>query len=126
MRQALLVAAISLSIGACSTTIKRESLPFESPVIEVAPAAPYERCVQLEAGERLLFSYRADLPMSFAIRRLSGTAMLSFLVRDASRDDSGIFIVPQTENYCMHWTPADENVPWPTLLRFELRINPPQ
>jgi len=126
MRHALLVAAIALSVCACSTTIERESLPFASPVIEVAPAAPYERCVRLEAGERLLFSYRADPPMSFAIRRQSGTAMLSFLVRDASRDESGIFIVPETQDYCMHWTPADENVPWPTLLRFDLRINPPQ
>jgi len=127
MWPAHLAAAACIAIAACSTpTIKRESLPYESPVIEVAPGAPYQRCVRLEAGERLLFSYRADPPMSFSIRRQTGDATVSFLVRDASRDDSGIFVVAETQDYCMHWMPADADVPWPTLLRFELRINPAQ
>jgi hypothetical protein len=104
------------------TQIERQELPFTSPVIEVAPGAPYRRCVTLEAGERLFFSYRADPPMSFAVTRQSSTATVSFVVRELSRDESGIFLVPESADYCLQWAPAATDVPWPTLLRFELRV----
>ena len=120
------LAASCLLVGACATQIDRQALPFESPVIEVAPGAPYERCVRLEAGERLLFSYRADPPMSFAIRRQSGNATLSFLLREKSREDSGIFLAPETEDYCLHWDADNTEATWPTLLRFDMRLNPAQ
>ena len=112
-----------LLVTACATPIERTRLPFESPSIEIAPGAPYERCVRVEAGDRLYFSYRVDPPMSFAIRRQSGTATVSFVVREASRDDSGIFFVPETQDYCLHWEPSIADAPWPTLLRFEIRLN---
>jgi len=115
---------LCLWLGGCATVrIERERLPFSSPVIEVAPGAPYERCVRLESGERLYFSYKADPPMSFAIRREVRGAILSYLVVDASRDEDGVFPVGQTEDYCLHWEPAAVDVPWPTLLRFELTLN---
>ena len=106
--------------------IERSALPFASPVIEVAPGAPFQRCLRLEAGERLFFSYRADPPMSFAIQRQSDSATVSFVVREASRDESGVFQVPQSTDYCLRWTPVNADVPWPTLLRFDLRANPQQ
>ena len=120
------IAAASLPLliaAACATQIERQALPFESPVIEVAPGAPYQRCVRLEAGERLFFSYRADPPMGFSIRRESGGAIVSFLLREPSRDESGTFSVAETQDYCLHWVPVNTEVPWPTLLRFELRLN---
>jgi hypothetical protein len=120
------LAAACLLLAACATKIERQALPFESPVIEVAPGAAYERCVRLEAGERLLFSYRVDPPMSFAIRRQSGNATLSFLLREKSREESGIFLVPETEDYCLHWAPDNTEATWPTLLRFDIRANPSQ
>jgi hypothetical protein len=122
-RRAAIIASL-LFVAACATTpIERARLPFESPTIEIAPGAPYERCVRLEEGDRLYFSYRVDPPMSFAIRRQSGTATVSFVVRDASRDDAGIFFVPETQDYCLHWEPSIADAPWPTLLRFEIRLN---
>ena len=119
-------ATATLLLAACAAQIERQALPFTSPVIEAAPGAPYGRCVKLEAGERLFFSYRADPPMSFAITRQSSTAIVSFVVRAASRDESGIFLVPESADYCLQWTPAASDVPWPTLLRFELRVAGPQ
>jgi hypothetical protein len=124
-RLAPLAIAVALVSG-CATEIERSALPFTSPVIEVAPGAPYQRCLRLEQGERLFFSYRADPAMSFAIRRESGSATVSFVVREASRDEFGIFLVPQTADYCLHWTPVNVDVPWPTLLRFELRTTASQ
>jgi hypothetical protein len=112
----------SLLIAACATQIERQAMPFTSPVIEVAPGAPYRRCVTLESGDRLYFSYRADPPISFAITRPSSTATVSFVVREASRDESGVFLVPESAVYCLQWTPATVDVPWPTLLRFDLRV----
>ena len=126
VRTAALAISTALLTGCATTVIERSALPFASPVIEVAPAAPYQRCLRLEAGERLFFSYRADPPMSFAIQRQSDSATVSFVVREASRDESGVFQVPQGADYCLRWTPVNTDVPWPTLLRFDLRANPPQ
>jgi hypothetical protein len=112
-----------LALLGCATPIGRQQLPFESPVIEVAPGAPYERCVQLAAGDRLYFAYRADPPMSFALRRGEDAAgIVSYVVRDAAREETGLFVVPESGGYCLHWRPVDANAPWPTLLRFEMRL----
>ena len=119
-----LLIACCLALTACATNLKRPLTPFESRVIEVAPSAPYETCVPLQEGERLFFSYKADPPMAFSIQRRTSGATLSYLVRDLSREETGVFFVPMTENYCLHWDPPAEEVSWPTLLRFNVHLNP--
>jgi hypothetical protein len=122
-------ASAILALLGCATPIGRQQLPFESPVIEVAPGAPYERCVRLTAGDRLYFAYRADPPMSFALRRgEDASAIVAYVVREAAREETGLFVVPEGGDYCLHWKPVDANAPWPTLLRFEIRLtgNPDQ
>jgi len=109
---------------ACATPLERPVEPYASKVLELAPGAPFESCVPLLAGDRLLFSYKADPPLAFAIVRHDGPAMISYVLRELSRDEGGIFFVPQTENYCLRWTPPPDDVPWPTLLRFTIHVNP--
>lgn len=121
--RAVAVALVTL-IGGCATQLERQALPYKSPVIEVAPGAPYQRCVRLLAGEHLFFSYQVDPPMSFAIRRQSGATTLSFVLREAGREDSGVFLVAQTADYCVHWDAVNADAPWPSLLRFDLRVTP--
>jgi len=118
----LSVACVALVLGACATTVEREQLPFESPVIEVAPGAPYARCLRLAAGDRLYFHYLADLPMAFAIQRLTADAVVSYVVRDASREDAGVFSVGASNQYCLRWQPETRDALWPTLLRYEIRL----
>ena len=60
--------------------------------------------------------------MSFALRRDEETAVVAYVMRDAAREDAGLFTVPESRNYCLRWDPVDRNAPWPTLLRFELRL----
>jgi hypothetical protein len=116
------VAGAVLTLAACATGVQREQLPFESPVIEVAPGAPYERCVHLVAGDRLYFHYRADPPMGFAIRHRTADAVLSYVVRDPSREDAGVFAVAESNDYCLRWQPVASDAPWATLLRYEMRL----
>ncbi|MEO8133320.1 MAG: hypothetical protein ABI831_05030 [Betaproteobacteria bacterium] len=115
--------ASCLLMAACATPLDRPLTPYTSRVIEVAPGAPYEKCVPLQTGDRLLFSYQADPPMSFGILRRVGDATLSYILRDASREDSGIFFVAAAENYCLHWDPVATDTIWPTLLRFTIQLN---
>lgn len=115
--------ALCLLIAGCATPLERPLTPYTSAVIEVAPGAPYEKCLALRDGERLLFSYQADPPMSFAIRRRAGGATLSYVLRDLGREDSGIFFVPETESYCLYWQPASADSSWPTLLRYSIQLN---
>ena len=115
-------AGLVLLLAGCAAPLTREQLPFESGTIEVAPGAPYERCLQLAAGDRLYFAYQVDPPMTFSLRRSNGPAVVSYVVRDAGREDTGLFLVPEAERYCLHWNTADGDRPWPTLLRFELRL----
>lgn len=119
---AIALAAAILSAG-CATKLERPVAPFESKVIEVAPNTWYESCVTLLAGDRFLFSYLADPPMAFAIRRRIGNSMVSYLVRDLAREEGGIFFVPESNDYCLHWTPAAAEVTWPTLLRYTIKLN---
>jgi hypothetical protein len=125
MNRARVLAAWSVLLAAgCATPLQRPLHPYSSPVLEIAPDASYESCVLLEAGDRLLFSYQVDPPMRFAIRRRVGGAMVSYLLRDAGREDRGIFFVPQAERYCLHWEPPAAGSQWPSLLRFDIRLNP--
>ena len=112
-----------LAAAGCATPLERPVEPFQSETIEVAPNAFYESCVALEAGDRLLFSYLADPPMTFSIRRHIGNAHVSYIVREPSREDGGIFFVRESQEYCLHWAPAPVEVTWPTLLRYSIRLN---
>lgn len=122
--RALLLIAPCLILAACAMRLERPVSPFESKVLELAPGAPYETCVPLLVGDRLFFTYKADPPMAFSILRRAGNATLSYVLRDLARDEGGIFFVPQTEDYCLRWVPPPDDVPWPTLLRFTVRLNP--
>ena len=117
------LAILVVLAGGCASRLERPLVPYESKVIEVAPSAPYETCVPLQAGDRFFFSYKADPPMAFSIVRRTEGATISYLLRELSRDESGVFFVPQTENYCLLWVPPAEEVWWPTLLRFTVRLN---
>lgn len=119
----LVAIAAAFVLAACAYTLDRPTEPFESEVIEVAPNAWYEACVALESGDKLLFSYVVDPPMSFALRRHFGESNISYVVRDFAREERGIFFVPESSDYCLHWTPPGTESPWPTLLRYSLRLN---
>lgn len=111
-------------LSGCATTLERPVDPFESKTIEVAPNAWYESCVTLAKADRLLFSYTTDPPTTFSIRRHMGNADVSYLVRDSAREDGGIFFVPESEVYCLHWQPRiAADVTWPTLLKYSIRLN---
>jgi len=115
---------LCLLCAGCATQMARPVEPFTSKVLELAPGAPFETCVHLQAGERLLFNYTADPAMAFAIVRRAGDTTLSYLLRDYAREEGGIFFVQQTEDYCLRWTPPPDDVPWPTLLRYTVHLNP--
>ena len=120
-----IIAAIAAAflLAACATKLERPIEPFASKVIEIAPNAWYERCIALQSGDRLLFSYVVDPPMAFSIRRHIGSSNVSYIVRDPAREEGGIFFVPETQDYCLHWTPSPVDVTWPTLLRYDVRLN---
>ena len=115
--------ATTLLAGGCATKLARPVEPFESKVIEVAPNAWYESCLPLQAGDKLIFSYVTDPPMAFSIRRHIGDADVSYLMRDLTREDGGIFFVPESHDYCLRWTPPSLDATWPTLLRYIVRLN---
>lgn len=111
-------------LGGCAVTLERPVEPFQSKTIEVAPNAWYESCVTLAKGDRLLYSYTADPPVTLTIRRHIGNADVSYIVRDRAREDSGIFFVAESADYCLHWQPRiAEDVTWPTLLKYSIRLN---
>ncbi|MEP7083365.1 MAG: hypothetical protein ABI854_01410 [Betaproteobacteria bacterium] len=121
--RAALPVAVLLMIAGCASRLERPVNPFESKIIEVAPSAPYETCVPLLSGDRFFFTYKADPPMAFSIVRRTADTTVAYLVRELSRDESGVFFVPLTQDYCLVWSPPPEEVPWPTLLRYTVQLN---
>ena len=118
-----LTLALTCLAAGCATTLERPFDAFDSKTIEIAPNAFYESCVTLEAGDRLLFSYVVDPAMTFSLRRHIGNADVSYVVRDAAREDGGIFFVPESNVYCLHWAPPAVEVTWPTLLKYSIHLN---
>ena len=77
--------------------------PRKAEGIVIHPYAMHEQCVQLASGERLDYRYEASEPLHFEIRYRDAGAVLAPLVRDESRNDSGIFVAAATRDYCMAW-----------------------
>ena len=69
----------------------------------VAPYATHQECVQLTEGDRLDYRFASTEPLRFAIQYREGVAVLEPIVRDATREDAGIYPVSESRVYCLVW-----------------------
>ena len=113
----LCAAAIALPSG-CTYAPLRPNVPREVEGEPLAPYAMHEVCAELEADDRLEYSFQALAPLHFNIQYREGNAVLVPLSRDGIDADSGVFKPLFASNYCLQ----GEAGPQGTLLDYRVRI----
>jgi hypothetical protein len=97
------VAFAIASLGACATpTIEPgKVLEVKSHVLE--PLKVHEECANLVAGDRIEYSWQAQVPLNFNIHYHEGKAVIMPLTRENLRSDSGELRILTAQDYCLMW-----------------------
>lgn len=98
------IAAACILLATCAIHLP---LTIERPKVvhgqDIAPYALHEECLHLAAGDRLDFDFTANQPVDFNIHYHEGGTVLMPIVRDKTRQDSGLFVPVIAKDYCLMW-----------------------
>ncbi|MDW7712131.1 MAG: hypothetical protein SCH98_16820 [Deferrisomatales bacterium] len=86
--------------------------------IRLGPYETYERCIELNPGNSLRYSYEASAPLRFDIHFHAGEKTQYPVYRDGALSGSGVFTARQRNEYCVYWALRDEGS---ADLTFEIR-----
>jgi hypothetical protein len=85
---------------------------------ELPPQATHEECVALAVGDRLLYRFTSNVPVTFGIQYRTGNADVAPISRDAVAEDAGVFAPALGETYCLQWSTGAEGAE----IRYRLRV----
>lgn len=86
--------------------------------IRLGPYESYERCIALDPGDSLRYSYQSSAEVRFDIHFHAGEKTQYPVYRDGSLSGSGVFTASQASEYCVYWALRDEGS---ADLTFEIR-----
>lgn len=96
--------AAAVILAACAT---EPPLAVDRPKVvrgqDIAAYAIHEECVHLAKGDRLDYDFTANQPVDFNIHYHEGRTVLMPIVRDKTRQDSGLFVPFFAQDYCLMW-----------------------
>jgi hypothetical protein len=117
--RALARACVALAAAGCAAPDSGDLREGTEKVI--APFESHEECVWLDAGDRLDWSFSADMPVAFEIRYEESNATLIPIAREGVASDAAIFRAVLPRRYCAAW----ESGPMGAFLTYRLRRLPP-
>ena len=115
------MALAALFLAACASDLRH--VLDQSKVVhgeDIAPYAMHEQCVHLATGDRLDYDFTANEPVDFNIHYHEGRVVVAPIVRDKTRQDSGVFIPLLTQDYCLMWEAGAAGA----LLDYRIRFRP--
>ena len=93
-----------LLLAACASDLRHA---LDQPKVvrgeDIAAYAMHEQCMRLAIGDRLDYDFTANEPVDFNIHYHEGRAVIAPLVRDKTRQDSGVFAPIIAQDYCLMW-----------------------
>ena len=92
-----------LGISACATPPDRLDTPKVIVGLEIAPYGAYEECVELQAGGRVGYLFRAVAPLAFNVRFHDGNAVIEPISVASTQGESGEFTADRDQTYCLMW-----------------------
>jgi hypothetical protein len=98
---AALLAALPLC--ACAPALVTPASPKTVSGQPVAPYEWHEECLSLGAGDRIEFAFESTEPVDFNFHYHEGKIVVMPLVREKTRADSGVFVPPSAQEYCLMW-----------------------
>jgi hypothetical protein len=63
-----------------------------------------EECFRLDAGERVDFEFQANGPLEFNLHTHRGDQLVTPVEAKRTRAQSGTYVSPRAEDYCLMWT----------------------
>ena len=104
-RLAVLVAAvIAIDVRAELVEIAWDKAGRFETTVSVAPGKFAEVCGQLDRGQSVAWSFKADRPMNFNIHYHEGKQVVFPAKQDAAVDAQGKLDVSLSQDYCWMWT----------------------
>ena len=97
----MLVAALGLA--ACATPPDRLEQPKVVVGLAISPYAIYEECVELQAGRRVGYLFRATEPLAFNVHFHDGNAVIEPVAVARTQGESGEFEADRDQTYCLMW-----------------------
>lgn len=95
--------AAALGIAGCATAPERLDVPKVVAALELSPYAVHEECVELKAGERIGYLFRAAVPVAFNIHLHEGNAVIEPIATERAAGESGEFVADRDQTYCLMW-----------------------
>jgi hypothetical protein len=104
MRKLLpVIVLVIASFAACATPKIEPGKMFEAKSRPLDPFKAHEECARLEAGDRIEYSWQAQVPLRFNIHYHEGKAVIMPVSRDYVRSDAGELKVLTAQDYCLMW-----------------------
>ncbi len=92
-----------LGIVACATPPDRLDAPKVVVGLEISPYGVYEECVELQAGRRVGYLFRAAIPLAFNVHFHDGNAVIEPISVASTQGESGEFAADRDQTYCLMW-----------------------
>ncbi len=98
-----IIAWMVLPLAACAvdTMVAGEARSVKE--FAIAPYEIHEECMTLVAGTRIDYRFESRMPIYFDIRYREGRAIISTISREDASAAAGVFTVPRSHRYCVHW-----------------------
>lgn len=85
----------------------------------LAPGEVHEECMTLKATQSLIYSYRANFPLSFNIHYHEGKDVIFPVKKDNSKLHKDVFKATVKQDYCLMWTNTAKE---PITISYEFQI----
>jgi hypothetical protein len=110
-----------LLLAGCATKLADPADPKAVRDHALSPYAMHEECLRVAVDERIEYYFTSTEPVDFNIHYHEAGAVLMPIVRDRTDDDSGVFVAPIAQDYCLMW----EAGPAGASLDYRFRLRPP-
>ena len=108
VRRACSACAFAVAVSACAGEAIEPGTPREVTGFRINPFELHEECLQMGPGDRLVYRFRAQRPVSFNIHYHEGKTVIMPVSRDDATEDDGTFRPLVAQDYCLMWEAGRE------------------
>jgi hypothetical protein len=111
--------ALALAMSACAGETIRPGIPREVTGQRINPFELHEECMQMVPGDRLVYRFAAQRPVSFNIHYHEGKSVILPVSRNDVTADDGTFRPLVAQDYCLMWEAGREGA----ILEYRILLN---
>jgi hypothetical protein len=111
--------ALALAMSACAGEAIRPGIPREVTGQRINPFELHEECMQMVPGDRLVYRFAAQRPVSFNIHYHEGKSVILPVSRNDVTADDGTFRPLVAQDYCLMWEAGREGA----ILEYRILLN---